>query len=88
MALKTDVDKAKVRTAIKIYLTLKGDGTANQLSEFINDLNLKIRANITPTIIAKELQYCMKESHNFLQVDFYYDVGRRKRYYLVNNYGR
>ena len=86
MALKTDVDKAKVRTAIKIYLTLKGDATANQLSAFINDLNLKIRANITPTVIANELAYCMNESHNFLQVDFYYDVGRRKQYYLINKY--
>lgn len=84
MALKTDVDKAKVRTAIKVYLSLKGDATASQLSAFINDLNLKIRANITPTIIAKELDYCMTESKNFLQVGFYKDVKGKRRYYLEN----
>ena len=33
MALKTAEDKAKVRTAIKIYLALKGNATANQLDK-------------------------------------------------------
>ena len=87
MALKTDEDKAKVRTAVKIYLSLKGSATASQLSAFINDLKLKTRANITPTIIANELHYCMNESNNFLQVGFYYDVKKRKMYYIENKYG-
>jgi len=82
MALKTAEDKAKVRTAIKIYLALKGNATANQLAAFINDLDLKIRANITPTVVANELDYCMKDSYNFLHISFYKDVQGRRRYYL------
>ena len=85
MAIKTEVDKAKVRTAIKVYLALKGSATAKQLSEFINDLQLGIRANINPNIIANELDYCMNESRNFLQIGFYKDVKGRRRYYLENS---
>ena len=84
MALKTAEDKAKVRTAIKIYLSLKGDATAKQLSEFINDCKLKTRANITPTIVTNELEYCMKDSYNFLHINFYKDVKGKRRYYLEN----
>lgn len=83
MALKNDVDKAKVRTAIKIYLTLKGDANARQLSAFINDLDLKIRTNINPSVIAKELQYCMQSNNlNFLNVASYKDKTNTRRYYL------
>lgn len=86
MALKTDEDKAKVRTAIKIYLSLKGSATAAQLSSFILDCKLNIRANISPTVIAKELDYLMEMPCSFLKVDFYYDTKKRKRYYIVNKY--
>ena len=82
MVLKTAEDKAKVRTAIKIYLALKGNATANQLAAFIIDLDLKIRANITPTVVANELDYCMKDSYNFLHISFFKDKHGRRRYYL------
>lgn len=85
MALKTAEDKAKVRTAIKIYLSLKGDATAKQLSEFIIDLDLKLRANISPPIIATELDYCMQEGYNFLKVGCYRDKRNTRRYYLDEN---
>lgn len=87
MALKTAEDKAKVRTAIKIFLALKGDATAKQLSEFIIDLDLKLRANISPTIIATELDYCMREGYNFLRVGCYRDKRNIRRYYLENKEG-
>ena len=83
VALKTDVDKAKVRTAIKIYLSLKGSATARQLCDFILDLDLKLRGNISPTIITAELDYCMtKPNLNFLKVSFFKDTQGRRRYYL------
>lgn len=82
MALKTAEDKAKVRTAIKIYLSLNGAATAKQLSAFINDLDLKIRANINPTVITNECEYCMKDSYNFLNIGFYKDSKNTRRYYL------
>ena len=84
MAIKTDVDKAKVRTAIKIYLALNGAATANQLSAFINDLDLKIRANINPTVVTNELSYCMEEGYNFLHINYYKDAKNTRRYYLEN----
>ena len=84
MSIKSDVDKAKVRTAIKIFLTLKGDASARQLAFFINDLNLKLRSNINSTVIANELTYCMSETKNFLQVNFYKDNKGIRRYYLEN----
>lgn len=82
MALKTDVDRAKVRTAIKIYLSLKGDATARQLADFINDLDLRIRAEINASVIAKDLMYCEKESKNFLNVASYKTKTNTRRYYL------
>ena len=85
MALKTAEDKAKVRTAIKIYLSLNGTATAKQLSEFINDLDLKTRANINTTVVANELEYCMKDTYNFLHIGFYKDNKNTRRYYLENS---
>ena len=82
MAIKTDVDRAKVRTAIKIYLSLKGSATSRQLSDFINDLDLRIRAEINPSVIAKDLMYCERESKNFLNVASYKDKTNSLVYYL------
>ncbi len=77
-----DVDKAKVRTAIKVYLSLKGDATARQLDDFIQDLELRIRGTVNPSVIAKDLMYCEGESKNFLNVSSYKDKTNTRRYYL------
>lgn len=82
MSLKTAEDKAKVRTAIKVYLSLKGAATAKQLSEFVNDLDLKVRANVNTNVIAKELNYLIKMPCSFLKVGCYKDKSNTMRYYL------
>ena len=82
MALKTAEDKAKVRTGIKIYLSLKGSATAKQLTEFLNDMDLKTRANLNSTVIANELHYLMKVPCSFLKVNCYRDNTNTSHYYL------
>ena len=82
MAIKTPEDKAKVRTAIKIYLSLKGSASAKQLASFINDCDLKVRANINPNVIAKEMNYLIKVPCSFLKVGQYKDNTNTMRYYL------
>ena len=84
MAIKTAEDKAKVRTAVKIYLSLKGSATASQLSSFICDLDLRLRANITPSIVANELNYLMKMPCSFLRIGAYKDKTNTMVYYLEN----
>lgn len=86
MALKTDTDKAKVRTAIKIYLALRGSATAKQLADFVNDCDLRVRANVNPSVIAKDLMYCSGEPKNFLNVSSYVQGNGARRYYLENKY--
>lgn len=82
MALKNDVDKAKFRTAVKIYLKFKGDATARQISNFINDCDLKIRGEVNPSVVAKDLMYCSREAKNFLNVKSFRDNTNHMRYYL------
>lgn len=82
MAIKTAEDKAKVRTAIKIYLSLKGAATASQLAAFINDLDLRTRCDINTNVVAKELNYLIKMPCSFLKVNQYKDNTNTMRYYL------
>lgn len=82
MAIKTAEDKAKVRTACKIYLTLKGSATAKQLSEFICDCDLKLRANINPSVVANELNYLIQVPCSFLKVDAKKDNTNTMIYFL------
>lgn len=63
----TDVDKAKVRTAVKCYLTFKNEATAKQLNDFLLTLDLKLRRDLTTNELARELTYCCKNK-NFLNI--------------------
>ena len=82
MALKNDVDKAKFRTAVKLFLRFKGEATARQISNFINECDLRIRGKVNPSVVAKDLMYCSTQSKNFLNVKFYRDRTNHMRYYL------
>lgn len=68
MALRNDVDKAKVRVAVKIYLEHKGEATAKELSNFVNGLDLRLRGELNPNVMAKDLLYCSTQTKNFLNV--------------------
>ena len=84
MAL-TDIDKAKIRTAVKCYLKLKGKGTAKQLNEFIQSCDLRLHCRINPQILALELKYCMTApNQNFLRIKFEKDKTNTRVYYLDN----
>lgn len=82
MAIKTAEDKAKVCTAIKCYLSFKGSATAKQLATYLNEIDLKLRANINPTVIGNELLYCAKTKGNFLRVGYDYEPSGERRYFL------
>ena len=82
MALKNDVDKAKFRTAVKLFLRFKGEATARQISNFINECDLKIRGEVNPSVVAKDLMYCSTQPKNFLNVKSYRDRTNHMRYYL------
>ena len=79
----SDVDKVKIRTAVKCYLKLKGGATAKQLNEFIQTCDLRLHCRLNPSILALELKYCMTQpNHNFLELTFEKDVSNTRVYYL------
>ena len=80
----SDVDKLKIRTAVKCYLTIKGNATARQLVEFINGCDLRLQCRLTSQILAIELKYCMTQPNkNFLKIGFDKDTTGRRKYYLL-----
>lgn len=82
MAL-TDIDKAKIRTAVKCYLKLNGNATARQLNEFIQSVDLRLHCRLNPSILALELKYCMTApNQNFLTIGFKKDKTNTRVYYL------
>ena len=79
----TDIDKAKIRTAVKCYLTINRKATAKQLVDFINECDLKLHCRLNSQILALELKYCMTNPNkNFLKISFEKDKTRRRVYYL------
>lgn len=80
----TDIDKAKIRTAVKCYLKIKGKATAKQLNEFIQSSDLRLHCRLNPNILALELKYCMTSpNHNFLKIDYDVDKTNTRVYYLI-----
>ena len=78
---------AKVRTAIKLYLSQHGTATARQLASFINECGLSIRAEVNASVIARDLLYCQRESKNFLNVASYKDKTTNARIYYLEKKG-
>ena len=79
----TEVDKAKIRTAVKCYLKLNGKATAKQLNEFIQSCDLRCHCRLNPSILAVELKYCMtKPNMNFLNINSKKDKTNTRVYYL------
>ena len=79
----TEVDKTKIRTAVKCYLKLNGKATSKQLNEFIQSCDLKLQCRTNPTIIAMELKYCMTQpNNNFLKLETKKDKTNRNVYTL------
>ena len=68
MALN-DIDRTKVRTAAKCYLTIYKKGTARQIFDFLMKCDLRLRGNLTVSELARELSYCCK-TKNFLDITF------------------
>lgn len=80
----SDMDKLKIRTAVKCYLKLKGKATAKQLVDFINGCDLRLQCRLTSQILAIELKYCMTQpNNNFLKIGFEKDKTGRRKYYLL-----
>lgn len=79
----SDIDKVKIRTAVKCYLYLNKKATARQLDEFIQSCNLRLHCRLNPNILALELKYCMTQpNQNFLRIGFKKDKTNRRVYYL------
>ena len=79
----SDVDKIKIRTAVKCYLKLRHKATAKQLVEFINSCDLRLHCRLNSNILALELKYCMTAPNsNFLKIRFEKDVRNTRVYYL------
>lgn len=70
MALN-EIDKAKIRVAIKCYLKNEKKGTAKEIYYWIESLELKLRGRLTPNILAVELIYCSDIGKNFLNITYY-----------------
>jgi hypothetical protein len=70
MALN-EVDKAKIRVAIKCYLKENKEATAKEIYYWIESLELKLRSRLTPSILAVELCYCSDIGKNFLNIAYY-----------------
>ena len=80
----TDIDKAKIRTAVKCYLKIKGKATAKQLNEFIQSCDLRLQCRLNPNILALQLKYCMTvPNQNFLKIDYDVDKTNTRVYYLI-----
>ena len=80
----SDVDKVKIRTAVKCYLKLKGKATAKQLNEFIQTCDLRLQCRLNSSILALELKYCMTSpNQNFLKIDYDVDKTNTRVYYLI-----
>lgn len=78
-----DVDKAKIRTAVKCYLKFKQNASAKELYYFIASCNLKLRGRLNPNILGTELTYCCNPTKpNFLNLGSYRDKTNTKIYYL------
>ncbi len=79
----SDMDKVKIRTAVKCYLKINKKATARQLVDFINDCDLRLHCRLNSQILALELKYCMTAPNsNFLKLGFEKDKTRRRVYYL------
>ena len=63
----TDIDKAKIRTAVKCYLLFNKEATARQLNDFLMQNDFRLRRDISTNELARDLTYCCKHN-NFLNL--------------------
>ena len=82
MALN-EIDKIKVRTATKCYLYGRNSATAREIHNYIMNLNLGLRGNLTVNNLAKDLSYCCKStSRNLLDISYEVDNANVFHYFL------
>ena len=76
------VNKVKLRTFIKTYLSLKGKCTANQLAEAYNNIGFD-RHDITKQMVASFLKQEMWKSNQTTTLDVNFDLVNNVRYYYL-----
>lgn len=82
MALN-EIDKVKIRTATKCYLYGRNNATAREIYNYLMDLNLGLRGNLTVNNLAKDLAYCSRTtSRNLLDIGYEVDNANTFHYFL------
>ena len=79
-------DKAKVRVAVKMYLSLRPKATAKEMATAINELNIGLYCDgVTASEIAKDIHYCIGKRNLLGNVSYTIEQeknGKFKKYFL------
>lgn len=78
-----ETDKIKVRTAAKCFLYARNSATSREIYNYIMNLDLGLRGNLTVNNLARDLTYCSKStSRNLLDISYNVDNSNTFHYFL------